>query len=285
MMDLQFFLNCLSVSAIITTICLFFTGIPICKKILNQKSTQDICGIVFLMGFIGCSFWLRYGFLKEDNTMMIVNAVGSSLFLIYCTFYLVYTTPKFTFAWKYCLSWMLIISMLLYTEIQPNMDLLGIACMTFNILTFGAPLAGLGIVLRKKCCDSLPLPMCVANLLVSSQWLLYGNIVKDSYIMIPNGIGMALAVFQLCLFIVFPMNTHERSLLDRFMSLCSHPEISEPDTVEQSKCSSTTLTIDSEDAFLKQAKNVKRHSNVQMDDSIAYPITKTKSFPDVSRLA
>ncbi|KAK6015368.1 mtN3/saliva family protein [Ostertagia ostertagi] len=64
-------------------------------------------------------------------------------------------------------------------------------------LNFAAPMAGLGVVLRKRCCDSLPLPMCIANLLVSSQWFLYGNIVRDNYIMAPNGIGVVLAVLQL----------------------------------------------------------------------------------------
>ncbi|VDO77508.1 unnamed protein product [Haemonchus placei] len=112
---------------------------------------------------------------------------------------------------------------------NPNINYLGIACMTFNILNFGAPLAGLGVVLRKRCCDSLPLPMCVTNLLVSSQWFLYGNIVQDKYIMAPNGIGMALAVFQLSLFLIFPRKENGKSMVsqvaDFFTSVPAETEV------------------------------------------------------------
>ncbi|KAK6015369.1 mtN3/saliva family protein [Ostertagia ostertagi] len=72
-MDLQTFLQILSCSAILTTVCLFLCGIPICIEIIRRKGTQDISGIPFLMGFIGGSFWLRYGFLKDDSVMIIVN--------------------------------------------------------------------------------------------------------------------------------------------------------------------------------------------------------------------
>lgn len=40
------------------------------------------------------------------------------------------------------------------------------------------------MVLRQRTCETLPLPMCVANLLVSSQWALYGVLVSDIYIIV-----------------------------------------------------------------------------------------------------
>ncbi|KAK6021786.1 mtN3/saliva family protein, partial [Ostertagia ostertagi] len=93
-MDLQTFLQILSCSAILTTVCLFLCGIPICIEIIRRKGTQDISGIPFLMGFIGGSFWLRYGFLKDDSVMIIVNVIGTSLFFMYCVFYLTFATNR-----------------------------------------------------------------------------------------------------------------------------------------------------------------------------------------------
>lgn len=92
-------------------------------------------------------------------------------------------------------------------------DPLGFVCMTFNILNFGAPLAGVQIVFKKKCCDSLPLPLCTANLLVSGQWCLYGIMVSDKYIIIPNGAGVALAFLQISLFLIFPRQAGKRAPL------------------------------------------------------------------------
>ncbi|KHJ75179.1 mtN3/saliva family protein [Oesophagostomum dentatum] len=90
------------------------------------------------------------------------------------------------FASQLALVLSLIGGMVAYVEYNANLNYLGMACMTFNILNFGSPLAGLGVVMRKRCVDTLPLPMCVANLLVSSQWFLYGNIVRDAYIMVSS---------------------------------------------------------------------------------------------------
>lgn len=214
-MNLQLILQILSCCAIITTIALFLCGIPICFEIMRRNGTTDISGVPFLMGVLGGSFWLRYGLLKMDYTMIIVNVVGVTLFSIYCFYYFAYTNPKFWFGIKLFLVASLIGTMIALVELRPNMDYLGLACMTFNIINFGAPLAGLGVVLRKRCCDTVPLPMCIANLLVSSQWFLYGNIVRDAYIMVPNGIGMALAVLQLSLFVIFPRRENGKSVVSR----------------------------------------------------------------------
>lgn len=60
--------------------------------------------------------------------------------------------------------------------------------------------------------------MCVANFLVSSQWCLYGNLVQDIYIVVPNGIGMFLAVVQLALFVILPIRENEKSPLEKLAS-------------------------------------------------------------------
>ena len=109
----------------------------------------------------------------------------------------------------------IICAMLVLVEIYgiQIIDPLGFVCMTFNILNFGAPLAGVKIVFKKKSCDSLPLPLCTANLLVSAQWCLYGILVNDIYIIIPNGAGVGLALLQISLFLIFPRTAGSRAPL------------------------------------------------------------------------
>ncbi|KAE9556044.1 hypothetical protein FO519_000678 [Halicephalobus sp. NKZ332] len=130
------------------------------------------------------SFWLRYGFLKYDLTMITVNVVGVSLMLIYIVFYICYTSEKKLILVHFGMVSSLIAAMFLVVQMygMSVINYLGFVCMSFNILNFGAPLAGVKVVFRKKCCDSLPLPLCTANLLVSSQWCTYGILVEDIYI-------------------------------------------------------------------------------------------------------
>jgi len=46
-------LSVLSICAIITTVSLFFCGIPICIEIFRRKCTKEISGFPFIMGFLG----------------------------------------------------------------------------------------------------------------------------------------------------------------------------------------------------------------------------------------
>jgi len=107
--------------------------------------------------------------------------------------------------------------------------------MAFNIVNFGAPLAGLRVVLRKRCCDTLPLPMCTANLLVSAQWFAYGLLINDIYVTIPNGCGIILALLQLSLFLLFPMEQDGISPMGRIAGCCIESAVAEAE-VDPENC-------------------------------------------------
>ncbi|KAM3725513.1 Sugar transporter SWEET1 [Dirofilaria immitis] len=224
-------LKCLSVSAFITTVLLFFCGIPICVNIWKRRSTKDISAVPFLMGVLGAVYWLRYGLMKMDYTMIAVNVFAATLMGLYLIFYYFMTEKKLWISIEVCAVIFLISLMLLLVQIYGR-DIfhpLGFTCMTFNILNFGAPLAGLKVVLRQRSCETLPLPMCIANLLVSSQWALYG-------ILTPNAIGMMLAMIQIALFLIFPMKQGRLSPVQRcFGPSCCAPASSSSSSDENEK--------------------------------------------------
>ncbi|KAI1697484.1 sugar efflux transporter for intercellular exchange domain-containing protein [Ditylenchus destructor] len=199
-------LHVLSITAVITTISLFFCGIPICLQIWRRKSTEDITGFPFIMGFLVGTFWLRYGLLKLDLTMITVNMVGMAFMFLYLMIYVYYTKSKALILFELIVVFGIICTMLVLVKIygMAIINLLGFACMTFTIINFGAPLAGVAVVFKKKTCENLPLPLCTATLLVSAQWCLYGCLTHDIYITITNSAGVLLALLQISLFLVFP---------------------------------------------------------------------------------
>ncbi|KAK5968364.1 hypothetical protein GCK32_017911 [Trichostrongylus colubriformis] len=151
-----------------------------------------------------------------------------------------------------------------------------------------------GVVLRKRCCDSLPLPMCIANMLVSTQWCLYGNIVRDKYIMVPNGIGMALAIFQLSLFLIFPRNENGKSMVSHVAGFFTARE-EEPVDLEKgdqisTQTSSTGISVASgrnlmrklSEAIEKTAMRSGSFGAASVDD-IGYSRTRTTSVPEISK--
>ncbi|CAD7013854.1 unnamed protein product [Ceratitis capitata] len=44
--------------------------------------------------------------------------------------------------------------------------------------------------------------------LVSVQWVIYGVIISDTFIQIPNFLGCLLSLLQLCLFVIYPPKSY-----------------------------------------------------------------------------
>lgn len=59
-------------------------------------------------------------------------------------------------------------------------------------------------VIRAKSTESLPFPVIMASMIVSCQWFVYGCLINDQFIQVPNFMGCVLSGFQLCLFLIYP---------------------------------------------------------------------------------
>ncbi|SPP75153.1 sugar transporter SWEET1 [Drosophila guanche] len=203
----------LSTTAVISTVFQFLSGAMICRKYIQKKSTGDSSGVPFICGFLSCSFWLRYGVLTEEQSIVLVNVIGSTLFLIYTLIYYVFTINKRAFVKQFAFVLAVLIGVIIYTnrlEDQRNqmIHITGIFCCIVTVCFFAAPLASLLHVIRAKNSESLPLPLIATSFLVSLQWLIYGILISDSFIQIPNFLGCLLSMMQLSLFVVYPPRSY-----------------------------------------------------------------------------
>ena len=80
---------------------------------------------------------------------------------------------------------------------------LGIFCCSITVIYCSAPLASLQHVCRERTTASLPFYLILATMLVAAQWTLYGALISDLFVLIPNLLGCLVALFQLVLFCVF----------------------------------------------------------------------------------
>lgn len=111
---------------------------------------------------------------------------------------------------------------------------IGLISCTITVLFFASPLTLLVIitpcsskvifqssyfslqthVMRVKSADSLPYPVILSSFIVSCQWFLYGYLLEDYFLQIPNFLGCVLSAFQLSLFFVYPnMSKNDQELL------------------------------------------------------------------------
>ncbi|KAE9414529.1 hypothetical protein Angca_010043, partial [Angiostrongylus cantonensis] len=198
----------LSFSAICSTIGLFLCGVQICWRIQERGGTEGTGSAPFLIAFISCAFWLQYGVLKQDRVVIFVNVVGLVLQGCYLTYYY-WMTRHSKILKKVIICELFAIGLMLYSVNYAGLkdsgrDTLGVICIILNIASIGAPLFQIGEVIRTKNSETLPLPLCLACFAVSLQWLLYGILVNDFVIQVPNYIATFLSIIQLSLFIIYP---------------------------------------------------------------------------------
>ncbi|KHN74721.1 Sugar transporter SWEET1 [Toxocara canis] len=197
--------------AVVSTICLFLTGIEICWRIKKRGSTEGIGSAPFHMGFVSGFLWLHYGVVKGDVAVVYVNMVSLSLYTLYLIYYCLKTPPnmkrrqlRLTTVEVVCLTLMHLYVRHSNDALEVVLNRLGFVCLAFNIATVAAPLLALGEVIRSRSTENLPLPLCFANFLVTSEWLLYGFLINDFFIKFPNAVAVIMSIAQIIPFLVYP---------------------------------------------------------------------------------
>lgn len=107
-------------------------------------------------------FWVRYGLLKQDNNVLLVNVIGLVLEVAYLAFYWHYTRNRAPLNRHISGMCALMGAVLLYVQYYsdaPNLSTtlsqLGIICVFFNILNFASPLA---VLVSDDCACTVPAP-------------------------------------------------------------------------------------------------------------------------------
>ena len=68
----------------------------------------------------------------------------------------------------------------------------------------GSPLAVVRDVIRDGTSIYLPIPITTCAVINALSWLLYGVVIKDVFVIVPNGLGLMVGLVQVCLLFAFP---------------------------------------------------------------------------------
>ncbi|XP_009080437.1 PREDICTED: sugar transporter SWEET1, partial [Acanthisitta chloris] len=152
------------------------------------KSVDNIQFLPFLTTNANNLSWLGYGCLKQDGTLITVNAVGAALQTLYILVYLYYSPTKRPVLLRCLLLLAVLVAGLSYFtllvgDMGTRLARLGLFCSTFTITMYLSPLADLAKLVRSKSTRCLSWPLTVATFVASSSWTLYGLQLHDLYIM------------------------------------------------------------------------------------------------------
>ncbi|XP_055537996.1 sugar transporter SWEET1 [Wyeomyia smithii] len=201
----------LATSATISTVLQFLTGSVICHRYIRKKSTGETSGFPFVSGFLSCFLWLKYGILTREHTVILVNTIGSVLFFSYVVIYFTFSVNKHVVVRQFSAVCCFILICTVYSNYEVDLEkvikVIGFVCCCVGVLFFASPLTKLAHVIRSKNTESLPFPIIVASFFVSLQWFIYGLLIEDGFIQIPNLLGCILSTTQLFLYLIYPSRT------------------------------------------------------------------------------
>ncbi|GAB1869538.1 Sugar transporter SWEET [Camponotus japonicus] len=204
--------------AMYTTMAQMLAGTVICKDIYKKGTSKGVDPMPFLGGIGLCILMLRYALMLNDSTMINVNIFGLSTNVIYMIVYYYYapnTGEVLTLIYK---TTIFVLIFLVYAQIEhpENVEFrFGLVVTILLFLLIASPLMHLKEIIKTKNSEILPFPLIFMGTLVSFQWLLYGLIINNGFVIFQNTVGVILSIAQLSLFVIFPSKKSRAALLSK----------------------------------------------------------------------
>ncbi|XP_076625766.1 sugar transporter SWEET1 isoform X2 [Colletes latitarsis] len=92
-----------------------------------------------------------------------------------------------------------------------NINIFGCLTNTMYMAVYYYFTPNTGEIVKTKNTDILPFPLILMGTLVSFQWLLYGVIIDNGFVIFQNAVGFFLSVVQLSMFAIFPSKSKANS--------------------------------------------------------------------------
>ena len=179
--------------------------IPVLKIIKGKLDIKDAPYVLLFISLLNCILYIDYGLLKNDFAVYLTNIIGGAFTLIWLTCIILFLAKmKILFIILYILSLIIGfcgISIIFYLFVPA--DVTGIIDMVISILVFAAPLEKLYRVIKTYEYQLIPIFSTLGAFCCSLCWTMYGVYQKDYKIYAPNIGGLALAITQIIIYLIY----------------------------------------------------------------------------------
>lgn len=184
-------------------------------RIYKNKSTQGFQSVPYVVALFSAMLWIYYALLKSDGCLLItINTAGCVIETIYIVVYLAYApkqaklfTAKILLLLNVGVFGMILLLTLLLSEGEKRVVMLGWVCVGFSVSVFVAPLSVIRLVVRTRSVEFMPFNLSLSLTLSAVVWFLYGLLIKDKYVALPNILGFAFGVIQMGLYALYRNST------------------------------------------------------------------------------
>ena len=176
------------------------------KKIEIVPEMLIICNV--LSAELWFSYWIR---IKTKMAPIVSSSVSFVLGVIFSIIYLFYFSQKkcsklFIYVIMECVA----IALLYYTLSLTEIKIVGFIANCVNILNFISPAQRIVRVCREKNYSLIPIATTVLGCISSFLWLVFGILINDYNVMIPNTISVLIALFNTLIWFYFYCTRKEK---------------------------------------------------------------------------
>ncbi|VAI52526.1 unnamed protein product [Triticum turgidum subsp. durum] len=189
----------------------YLAPLPTFYRIYRSKSTQGFQSVPYVVALFSAMLWIYYALLKSDECLLItINSAGCVIETIYIIIYLTYApkqaklfTAKILLLLNVGVFGLILLLTLLLSEGEKRVVMLGWVCVGFSVSVFVAPLSVIRLVVRTRSVEFMPFSLSLSLTVSAVVWFLYGLLIKDKYVALPNILGFAFGVIQMGLYALY----------------------------------------------------------------------------------
>lgn len=195
----------LGISGFIMAFALFLSPIPMFKRILKEKNTFEFSQVSFLTQLVESFHWsLWCTTLPDRMELLYTNIVGIAIMLTYASIFMFYAQRQEGPARKvinlqaWLALFLILVGVVVFFTVESTLSqtILVSGAVFYNILKYSAPLSVAQLVISSKSVEFMPLSLTLAGLVCSSLWGLYGLVLNDYWLVVPNALGFLCSIAQ-----------------------------------------------------------------------------------------
>ncbi|XVF11468.1 hypothetical protein REPUB_Repub08aG0030400 [Reevesia pubescens] len=189
----------------------YLAPLPTFVRVYRKKSTEGFQSIPYVVSLISAVLWIYYSTLKSNAyLLMTINSIGCVVEIIYIIVFIIYAPKKTRILTLKLLllsnfGGLLLIFLLthFFSKGTTRIHIVGWFCVVLSSGVFAAPLSIMRLVIRTKSVEFMPFTLSFFLTLSGIMWLVYGLLLKDFYISLPNIVGVVLGIIQMVLYVVY----------------------------------------------------------------------------------
>ncbi|XP_012467503.2 bidirectional sugar transporter SWEET14 [Gossypium raimondii] len=154
--------------------------------------------------------WIYYATLKPNAfLLMTINSIGCVVETIYIIVFIVYAPKKARILTLKLLlvfnmgALVLVLITHFFSKGRSRIHVIGWSCVVTSAAVFAAPLSIMRSVIHTKSVEFMPFTLSFFLTCSAILWLVYGLLLKDFYISLPNIVGVVLGTIQMLLYVVY----------------------------------------------------------------------------------